>query len=362
MHRFCVVLAALASLAVAGCPMSTTAPSTVPIEDLGARFGATSCGILTDCYGDAIRNAFLGTTSEADCAAQIDRQYRQAALPQYQEAIANGTMSYDGAQVAACIAAIEAQGCATVNSRTPAACDRVLIGEVMPGAACSVNEQCAGDAYCMNTTACPGTCQPRGAVGTTCTTDEACQSGMKCTSGSCAVPGADGAPCRGPAGNECAGGLICTGAEGMTTPGTCRSVETVESGALHGACNVRLTQLCQPGLSCVVTGLTSQTCETGGLTSGMPCHIAVPESCASGLFCSGTNVMTGDLDGTCAALPGAGMPCATVLFGAACGTGLRCDTGTCHAMQDAGGTCITGADCYSQSCSSGTCATAMLCR
>lgn len=363
MHRFrssFALLVVTLCLALAGCPTSTTPPTTVPIEDLGGRYGATFCGLLTDCYGEVIRNAFLGTASEADCAAQLELQYTEVSLPLYEQAIADGTMSYDGANVGACIDAIEAQGCAVLNSRTPSACDDVLIGEVPPGGACSINEQCEGDAYCMNDAACPGTCQPRGAIGTACTTDEACQSPMKCTGGSCVVPAGEGAPCGGMTGNDCGGGFVCAGSSGSTA-GMCRTPETVQSGSLHGACNVQMTQLCEPGLSCVVASFTSMSCEPGDLAIGADCQLAVPDACTRGAFCSGTDVMTGDVSGTCAALPSAGMPCATVLFGTSCAPGLRCDSGTCHEAHENGGPCATGADCYSTICTSGTCVAAMLC-
>ncbi len=363
MHRFHTSLAALVitlSLTLVGCPSSTTAPSTVPIEDLGGRYATTFCGLLTDCYGEVVRDALLGISSEADCIALFERQYMEQALPRYQQAIAEGTMSYDGTQAQACLDATTAQGCAAINSRGTSACDGLLIGEVAPGGVCSINEQCAGDAYCMNTTVCPGTCQPRGSVGATCTSDDACQGGMKCTGGSCTVPAAEGAPCGGATNIECGGGLICAGAS-ATAAGNCRTPETVQNGALHGACNVQMTQLCEPGLSCVVAGLTSMSCETGGLALDAACHVAVPDACASGTFCSGTDVTMGDLDGTCAPLPSAGMNCATVLFGPRCGSGLRCDTGTCRGTSTTGGACATSADCYSGTCTGGACAAAMLC-
>jgi hypothetical protein len=360
MHRFRVspAVLVLTCLTLAGCPSSTT-PSNVPIEDLGARYGATFCGLLTDCYGEVARNTLLGVSSEEECASRVSLQYSELSLPLYQQAIADGTMSYDGGHVDACIAAIEAQGCDVINSRTPSACDAVLIGELSPGDACSINEQCEGDAYCMNDASCPGTCQPRGAVGTACTTDEACQSGMKCMNESCGVPAGENAPCGGPGGIDCGGGLICVGSG--AEPGNCRTPATVQSGALHGACNVQMTQLCQPGLSCVVASATSMTCEMGGIAIGADCQLAVPDMCADGAFCDGTNIATGDLTGTCAALPTSGMACASVVFGGSCAAGLHCDSGTCRETHEAGGACTSGGDCYSANCVSGSCAPAMLC-
>jgi hypothetical protein len=361
MHRFRISLVLVVTLAsaLAGCPSSTTAPSTVPIEDLGGEYGDTFCGILTDCYGDVLREALVGGT-EAECAARLTTSYEEGVLHLYEQAIADGTMSYDGTQVRPCIDALQALGCGVLDSRSPPECDEVLIGEVELGGPCSINEQCSGAAYCMNAMACPGTCQPRGGVGTTCSSDEACESPMKCRSGSCVVPAGEGAPCGGTSGNDCAGGLICAGAMmGMT--GTCRTPETVQSGALHGACNVLMTQLCQPGLSCVVASFTSMTCEMGDIAIGTACHVAIPDACASGAYCADTNAMMGDLDGTCTALPGVGMPCAMVPFGQQCATDLHCEGDTCRETHAEGGSCTAPSECFSGMCTGGTCAAPMLC-
>lgn len=350
------------ALACAGCGVSTTATTTIPIEDLGTEYATTTCGLVTDCYGEVVRNLFLGLASEDACVAQFTQGYTDGALPLYQQAIARGTLRYDGANAQACVDALQANGCGFTTSRTPAACDALLVGLVAAGGACSINEECAGDAYCSNATTCPGTCQPRASAGGACASDEACETGLRCstTSGTCVAPALEGAPCQGTTGTDCTGGTICIGNDG-TTPGTCRSPDTVFSGALHGACNVPNGQFCMAGLSCVVSGLTSMSCEVGGVAIGAACHTALPDMCASGAFCGDTNINTGDFDGTCMALPGEGAACASVPFGSACAAGLHCDSGTCHATHAIGGACTTNGDCFSGRCDGGTCAANMLC-
>ncbi len=380
MHRFRTSLALVVltlGLALAGCPTSTTplfdagsdleagsdasAPA-VPIRELGARYAETYCGILTECYGETIRNAFLGTRTEADCIAQFTRSYEQGTLVLYEAAIAAGTMSYDGTNADLCIAAIEALGCDVLDSRAPAACDELLIGEVALGDACSINEECEGDAYCRNDTACPGSCQPRTAGGTACTTDESCQSPMKCMNDVCTVPAGEGVACAGPTGINCAGGLICAGSNGTMRQGTCRTPDTVQSGALDGACNVQATQLCQPGLSCVVESFASMSCAPGGVAIGAACNLAVPDMCETGAFCGDTNVMTGDVAGTCAALPGEGEPCAMVPFGPRCELGLHCEGTVCRGTYGVGEACLVNTECYSGFCApSGSCESPTLC-
>jgi hypothetical protein len=362
MLRFTATLALVAvCLGLAGCPSSTTAMTEIPVEDLGAHYATTTCGAVTDCYGDTVRALFLGLATETDCVTQFTNGYQDGALPLYQQAIAAGTLRYDAANAQACIDALEALGCGFTTSRTPAACDALLVGLVANGGACSINEECAGDAYCANATTCPGTCQPRVGAGAACPDDEACTTGLRCGSAhTCVAPALEGAPCQGSTGTDCAGGVICIGSSG-TTAGVCRTPETVFSGALHGACNVPAGQFCTSGLSCVVAGITSMSCEVGGIAIGQACHTALPDACAPGAFCGDTNVNTQDFDGTCMALPSAGAACAMVPFGPSCAPGLHCDAGTCRETHVIGGSCTTNGECFSGHCAGTVCAANTLC-
>lgn len=354
LSRSAPLLALALAVPLSGCPSSTTAGGDVPIEMLGQMYGNVTCGVLVDCYGESIVRLFTGSSSEASCAARLAAGYTNGALPRYQAAISMGTMSYDASQAGACIDALNAQGCGVVTSRPPAACDALFVGHVAVGGACAIDEECQGNAYCSADTACPGTCQTFVSSGGTCTRDAACATGLRCGNGTCQAPGGAGASCQGGTGVECAGGLICAGGS-TTATGTCRATSEVFAAGSGQACNVLMSQFCQEGLSCIVAGITSQTCGTGGLASGAACHPSVPDACAVGLYCAGTNPTGGDFDGTCTALPGDGMACATSVLGSFCADGTVCVSGTCRTVQANGGSCTDGAQCFSADCSSGTC-------
>jgi hypothetical protein len=212
-----------------------------------------------------------------------------------------------------------------------------------------------GEAYCAADTACPGSCQPRSGAGSACTRDTVCTDGLHCTGGHCTAPGGAGTSCQGATGIDCAGGLICSGGS-ATAAGTCRAVGDVFSAAMGASCSVGEGRFCMPGLSCVVMSATSQTCAAGGLAIGETCHLALPDQCAAGTFCSGADFATGHLDGTCAALPTAGQACAMQLTGQHCADGFHCNTMmVCAAVHETGGSCSEPADCIDGHCVGGTC-------
>lgn len=350
-RRLCFVLCALVS---AGCSQSTTA-SNVPIEMVGTLYADALCSAIHTCYGDTIGAFVTGAPSQAACQHQAELAFEDGALPRFQAAIAMGTLTYDGSQAAACQAATMALGCGIVSSRSPAACRAMFVGHVAPGGACALDEECMGDAYCSVDTACPGSCQARVTSGGACTRDAACADGLRCASGHCSTPALEGASCQGTTGVDCAGGMICAGGS-STANGTCRSVATIMSGAAMGACNLQQGQFCMAGLSCEVAGITSMTCVTDGIAVGMPCHLSLPDECAEGAYCNGPDISRGVLDGTCAPLPTAGQPCATVVAGLRCAVGAHCNAmNNCATVQETGGACTEDGDCFSGRCASGAC-------
>ncbi len=366
MHVRCAVVLGLALMLATACGTATTigddagtsadAPATnVPIEMEANVYASTLCPLLESCYGATVAELLTNTSSLAGCERQAEAQWTNGALPRYQAAIAMGTLSYDGTQSAACMAAMQALGCAIVQSRPPAACQRLFVGHVAIGGACALDEECMGEAYCAADTACPGSCQPRGGAGVACTRDSVCADGLHCTSAHCSAPGGEGASCQGATGIDCAGGLICSGGSAMMA-GMCRSVSSVFSTPIGAACNVGEGRLCMPGLSCVVMSATSQVCAAGGLAIGAACHLALPDPCAAGAFCQGANLATGHLDGTCAALPTAGQACATELVGSRCAERFHCNAmSVCAAVHETGGSCSEPADCIDGHCAAGTC-------
>ena len=335
---------------------NSTAGMNVPIEMLGSSYATASCGVFASCFGATLLPLVAGVSSRAACEARGQAAYVNGALPRYRAALASGTLSYDGTQAQACVDAYSALGCGASTARRPGACAQLFTGHVGMGGACALNEECMGDAYCSTASGCPGTCQARSGSGTACTTDDACQSGLRCggsgATRSCSAPAGDGAACQGQ--SDCGAGLLCIGASG-TTAGACHPVATAFAAASGAACNPQAQQFCAVGLSCIITSPTSISCGAGGLANGTPCHVSVPDQCAAGSFCSGTNAMMGMFAGTCAPLPSAGMPCASVLVGARCADGSTCDGSTCAAVVDNGAACTTNADCAGGRCMGNVC-------
>jgi len=333
--------------ALVGC----SSPPSIPLEVLGAEYGRATCAALHSCYDDTVLELFTGEPV-AGCDDRVAGRFDNGLLPRYQAAIDMGRMTYDASQARACIDSIAGEGCAAVSSRTTAACDNLFIGYVAAGGACAIDEECSGDSYCNTNSACPGTCQARGGSGASCTANAACQSGLVCASGACAAPGGAGAPCQTDGVVTCGGGLICIGSFDPG-PGTCRTTASVLAAASGAECDITRAQLCMNGLACTTMG-SATVCAPDGIAPGAACHAAFPDACQSGYYCSGTGM--GDIDGSCAALPTAGMPCAAVFLGPiTCAQGATCERGMCVTIQANGGACTTNDDCLGRQCNSGVC-------
>ncbi len=335
----------------------------VPIEEYGELSTGALCDALLDCYGPAV----VAQLGGEDCAGSLHRLWEQQQGPRLQQAIAEGTIVYDGTRVEACLAEVAAAGCGAVDRVSLPECEAVLVGNVAPGGACSIEEQCEGESFCRRDTMCPGTCQARVASGSACTESAACQPGLRCAAGTCQAAAGVGASCEGSTGLPCAGGLICFGgtdaSPGMpAAPGTCQTRESLFTANVGDLCDPEGDgPLCVEDARCALTGVSGGTtavweCEAP-VASGAACHLAFPEECPTGEICLGVLPLMGDFDGTCGPRPGSGEPCERNL----CADGTRCVSSTCQPVSDVGGACTTGFDCFSGTCEDGVCAEAMLC-
>lgn len=354
------LIALLGSAAViVGC----NGGGSVPLSELGARTAETYCGLLDQCYGPDLLEAFTG----GNCVATFQRTFDEQTLPQFEQAIAEGTLRYDGARAAGCLDQLEAAGCGFIDRPELSECEAALEGTIALGGACSINEECTGTAFCAMDTMCPGTCQARVAPGTACEDDGACGSGLRCFDGTCRSPALADAPCGGGTNPDCAGGLICRGEMeappgGTGTSGTCVSPASIMTAPLGEACNPSEGPFCQSGLSCALTGVTGGTTPNfvcvAASTSGGTCNVSFPDMCPAGQICDAMPfVEGGSFDGTCQPLPTDGEACVQ----SRCAAGHRCDGATCQAIGSVGAACESGADCYSASCDAGVCALAELC-
>jgi hypothetical protein len=167
----------------------------VPISSFASRTAATACKLTYECCTSAQRaeNAFFGTT-EAECTSNYSALFTLV-VPEINQSISQGRLRYDGNAYGACLAQIEAAGCAgTVTD--PLQCDNALVPLVESGGACTQQGECI-DSACIggdSSADVDGQCGAPLANGADCTDDGECSSGY-CDGLSCAAQVANGAAC-----------------------------------------------------------------------------------------------------------------------------------------------------------------------
>jgi len=338
-------------------------PTGLPIEELPGETARVICDTVFGCLG-ALGEAF-GTLET--CNAGFEGALTNAQLEQWRAAIERGTVTYDGVAAEACIEQSGMSGCDILLVPQPDVCAGMFSGTVALGGACSIGEECMGEAYCASAD-CPGAagvCTARSEGGGDCEDNTQCQTGLACDGGTCVIPEPTaGLACTEQ--GECALDEICVGAMDGAT-GICEDRASLETAALGEPCELLGDDmvLCTPGGHCAITGFmfpmsVEQEC-LAEVASGAACNAALPDMCPDGEYCAGTDPMGLDFDGTCEALPGDGEPCADALLGEACAAGVNCVMGTCRQPQANGASCDVDAQCFSANCEGGTCAAPMLC-
>lgn len=301
--------------------------SETPLADVPGLFAGATCETASNCYGPLL-DTVLGGNS---CVGFLTKQVEQGTFALLDDAIAKGTVHYDGTKVSACLDVLRQKGCAIFTTRIGTACSDVLSGTVAAGKSCAFGAECVAGLFC-DTTTCPGVCTSLLAENSPCEDGDNCQDGLDCST----PPGQSGGQkiCRKSV------GLDVTGAEGAT-------------------CNPVSSKLCQEGLHCagvsVTNGAADFKCEANGPTGG--CHVAFPEECPDGQFCK---LPANTLEGACTPIPKAGEPCGKYSPNdqrPVCAPGTVCNAaGTCVAFQNLGGSCTADDQCYSKNCgTTGTC-------
>lgn len=231
-------------------------------------------------------------------------------LPQLVAYAAEGRVFFDADAAASCLDALATVPC-TYDSGLPEVCGEVFTGPVGDGGLCVVNEECVGDATCVQP-ACEGECctgqctppLPESSVGEDCSGNP-CDDASWCDGAICQPRAAVGQPCT--SFDGCVAGAFCR------PDGTCGAL--VDEGAPcdptifapSGGC-ARYDNWCNPATS---------TCETR-LEAGESCLDAPVDPCLPYAVCDGS---------ACDARPYAGQPCGG--FSGACLGDAICETGTC---------------------------------
>lgn len=340
----------------AGSTGGSAGGTSVPLSDAIEAVIDVQCNAILTCAGDLAELWLAGM----DCDTYFGNSFRDGQWPLIEEAVADGSIIYDGTKIQACLDAWEALGCDIFVMREPPVCEEALQGTVDVGGDCTLNAECKGPTFCKSNDGCPGTCTARLSEGSACSESDQCEAGLTCDDllGECVVPSPAGEPCK--AGQpDCEFGLLCTGNED-TTPGTCMEMADVLVNGNGESCGFDSASWCEKGLSCVLVNWTASgpeaTCQAV-VASGATCGIGIPNQCPADEYCNADPQGTGSWTGTCVPLPTDGEPCADYEAGATCAPYHVCDTGgTCRQLQRLEGTCAEDATCYSDNCEAGECA------
>lgn len=360
-------MALAATLTITAC----NGASPLPVEEIPLEYATAICAVIDECAG-----ALGAVVVHPDhCVDQYTGLYDNLIVAQWSAAIDRGTVVYDGGAARDCADAIDALGCDLATGVMPTACDEVLTGTLDLGATCSINEECAGDAYCEGDS-CPmtsGLCAAAAAAGATCSEAGQCASGLTCVGGTYNMATSNsGGPCEGATGGDCPLDETCVGATDAT-PGTCTSIDSISTAGLDEPCAVAegLEMLCTDGLACAVIGfdLATETVESvcrEPVGSGGTCYLGFPSMCPSGEYCDANPMMTFVFEGQCMPLPSEGETCLDGGMGQQeCQPGLRCARGELEALctrpRDNGEACTGLQDCHSYTCQGGVCVAPELC-
>ena len=345
---------------------ATACDGGLAIDDVPAAYADTICSTYRNCAPADL----LGSALD-NCDSTYTGIFANAVLPQWQAALDRGTVGYDGDAASRCLSETQALGCNAFNAAAPVACREILVGTLETGSPCSLDEECAGDAYCDGED-CPGTtgtCTPRSAAGGTCDGSSQCVNGLVCNGDTCgAAASRSGGPCDGPDSIDCPVDETCVGGDPETV-GTCTPIASLRTAATGETCELGDSAVyCQEGLSCaaIAIGAGGATFECRArVGAGGACFVAAPSMCPDDQYCDADPTMGGPPDGTCLARPTESQPCAMTLTGNYCGAGLVCLTtetsATCVRPKANGQPCTDDGECYSGTCSSGVCAGPQLC-
>jgi len=281
-HRFTVTVVACAAGVTLACSGKTTAG-----------------GSATSACDDYFQIAFTGSCSgnvplPASEVARIQARFDTLC----NEALALPGMAITSGGLESCVAAIKAGGCSVADGQQPNGPCTFSAGSLASGTSCLTDDQCQSGA---------------------CTAGNEAPDGGTVLCGTCSTPVAVGQSCA--SGQSCGPSAVCNGPIGTSGP-TCA---TITFGAVGAACNDSSTE-CNAGLYCEPS---TQKCAAPG-DSGTACD--TDQACTSPLVCPP------------AASPGASTTCQSPgAAGAAC-------------SEDAG--CVVGLGCTQAGCATVTWASA----
>ena len=306
------------------------------------------CGALLECVGPAL---LAQLTGHEDCPGYFGASLAQNDFGGLAASIARGQIVLNRAQLETCYRDTRQLGCQVQTQRLPESCATAIEGRRALGESCRLNAECAGQAFCPVTSACPRVCQPTKPKGQACNRDDECQRGLLCGADHiCNAPAAEAAPCAGTSRAVCPLGRSCVGGSD-TVAGRCQANATIQIGALGESCD-GAAMLCRDGLSCGYGGKSGLECQAA-VNKAAACHLALPGQCPLDSYC---NAASATAAGTCIDLPKDGQACA---LGDQCAPAHVCvvqgDKPICRRWLNLGEDCTDHGLCRSGTCSEGRC-------
>lgn len=350
------VLSALCVAACGGNDSSNGSSGGITLEELPKKYAGAFCQLFSNCAGELFTIYRPGES----CLDTYTTTFEEA-LATLPNAVDAGRLKYHADKVQKCLDDVAAGTCEFLSARAPASCKAALEGTVKTGEACTLDAECAGDQYCKVGASCPGACAPYEQAGGNCTSNDNCDSGLKCGDNHhCVKPSAKGEACE-EGEPDCADGLLCLGQDDdAKTPGTCYPIADALSGKVGDPCGLD-GELCQAGYACEITVFKPVSGEcVKKVAAGSACKVAFPDECPDDQYCLlDDNPLSG---GTCTDRPKAGKECGTTIGGdGVCAAYARCDDGGCREIAHAGESCHDNDTCYSDHCVDGACVTANSC-
>jgi hypothetical protein len=333
-------------------------PDQIPLSGLAEAITATSCQLFSNCYGPAVEVVSQGTP----CDQYFLPFLEDSVLAPIMESVTAGAITYDPAAGAACVQGIydaataDPPACANFDKLVES-CKSAFGGLSQANQPCDHRFECAEGMYC-DLAGCPAaTCKALGAVGSTCVANAACNpvADLYCkipsgqTTGTCAKYIATAATCA--AGDTCEPGAYCL-------EGVCARIAKLFTLDAPQTCYTN-SLLCNAGLACEFTGLpflSPGKCLAAKVPA-QACHIALPEECPTGHYCT-SSVFNGP--GTCQILPANGETCAkagvqTIGLRGPCQPGLACVNDECAPYAKLTQPCEGHAQCFSGACVGNVC-------
>ena len=288
----------LALLLCASCPSEQPVDARAFIEAMLA--ASTAC-----------EDSFLARAEPTFLEAQVQAQV-EVSIASFERNLANAQVEFSRPAYNACLAAAQAEDCATLRSET-GPCGSVFRGRVDVDQTCAEGVECAPGLSCFQERDQCGVCRPIAVVGDTCA-DRTCESGAYCDEGTCA---AEPTPTQFHEGDACVPASGCGGVlSGLAcVDQRCAPMELVGEG---DACDI--------GIGAVrycVDSSSTRSCE-GDVCLQRP---GLGSACSAAGACDATTGAC--VDGQCLDEGQPGDTCASS-FG--CRLGARCSSGTCSSF------------------------------